>query len=609
MARKRNHQPHRRPHTRQPSPKRDDAFADQPLIQEVRAALREEDPCGLLGIASSVIAVSTPRVNPLVPTPAPTFTFAEFIESLIGSPFTETTALLTALDFLNPDESLRSEIRAELGARRHPLPLWLRGLGEARVEQSVLQLADNLGDNTDYFITVTIPGADPISLVVLVDHQLGGAVADAFLVPLPGEDLLLNYRAEITSAVTVSRPDSADTRAVLEFGLALEHMMVPPVETESWPQCRAAMEWVLRLMPADGIVPHQHEWTDEERETLVDAVLTSPEARTFMRTVGKRDAPSLFSSLINVALDRGTGDPLLWSARGAHNALHWAANKVIAERSYLALFPDALSVLIAYGHRVRGVAEADTALVMGQYAELCQIYDEWLDDGPTGSAGLLADSLANALGLDDLSSDEVAGLVAELGPEGITTLLGTLQSGQDRRRDELRRAVGGADALAALSADPLPVEPLDLTGVPEDIHERVREWAELLDGFAVHLGDDELGTAQRRFLAICARTDPAIFRRKASVDRGAAAVAWLVGKANGVVAFYANGPGVAVNELAAWFGLTGSLSQRAEPLLRAVGGSREEYSGEVFLGSAAMLVSARRLALIDVRDYLDGEVP
>jgi hypothetical protein len=104
----------------------------------------------------------------------------------------------------------------------------------------------------------------------------------------------------------------------------------------------------------------------------------------------------------------------------------------------------------------------------------------------------------------------------------------------------------------------------------------------------------------RRFLSRAAVGDPALFQRKASPVRGAAAIAWVVCRTNETVG--AHGSGLSVRDLLAWFGVKGSVSQRAEPLLRANGAAAHSLYGGVVLGSPDLLTSERRADIIARRD-------
>ncbi|WP_425571600.1 DUF6398 domain-containing protein [Nocardioides aquiterrae] len=157
----------------------------------------------------------------------------------------------------------------------------------------------------------------------------------------------------------------------------------------------------------------------------------------------------------------------------------------------------------------------------------------------------------------------------------------------------------GCDCSAS-TTPPLPDEPFEWAGVPDDVRPVVQEVLGLCDGFAdAHL-DVEHRTAMRRFLGRAAVGDAAIFRRRASTARGAAAVAWVICRANDTAG--GHGAGMTVQDLLAYFGVSGSVSQRAEPLLRANGVDPYHQFGSMDLGAPDLLVSQRRSEIIASRD-------
>lgn len=108
----------------------------------------------------------------------------------------------------------------------------------------------------------------------------------------------------------------------------------------------------------------------------------------------------------------------------------------------------------------------------------------------------------------------------------------------------------------------------------------------------------------RRFLQRVAVADPKVFRRKASPVRGAAAVAWAITRLNDSV-----GPhhGLTTGELLEWFGVSGSVSQRAEPMLRALGADPYLWPYIVTPGSPDLMVGEHRQQLIEQRDRWSAE--
>jgi hypothetical protein len=170
----------------------------------------------------------------------------------------------------------------------------------------------------------------------------------------------------------------------------------------------------------------------------------------------------------------------------------------------------------------------------------------------------------------------------------------------ERLLDRLDDAVGGRDALVRLDASPLPDEPFEWRGIPEDIRGRVQEVLDLCDRCAMDLLDVEHRTAFRRFLGRSAAGDPSIFRRKGSPARAAAAVCWAVAKANESIVYI--GSRLESQELIGWFGVKGSVSQRAEVFLKAIGVNPYHQYGEMALGSPDYLVSERRAGIAAARD-------
>jgi hypothetical protein len=97
--------------------------------------------------------------------------------------------------------------------------------------------------------------------------------------------------------------------------------------------------------------------------------------------------------------------------------------------------------------------------------------------------------------------------------------------------------------------------------------------------------------------------DPTLFRRQARTDQTAAAVCWVIGKAND--AFTADG--LLVKDLLAHFALDGSVSQRATTLLKAGGFPTDTY-GAVITASPDHLVSKRRRRIVELRDRYHAEL-
>lgn len=163
--------------------------------------------------------------------------------------------------------------------------------------------------------------------------------------------------------------------------------------------------------------------------------------------------------------------------------------------------------------------------------------------------------------------------------------------------DRLAAEVGGDHVLDALDDAPIPDEPFDWTGIADDVVPIVGEILAHVDRCCDDLLDLEYRTACRRLLARAAVGDPRVFRRKAKSETAAAAIVWIVGRANQIF----EGPQrlMLASRVADYLGVKGSASGRAESMLRAA------RFGSYFLDfrlDADYLVSARRRAIIEERN-------
>ncbi len=105
-----------------------------------------------------------------------------------------------------------------------------------------------------------------------------------------------------------------------------------------------------------------------------------------------------------------------------------------------------------------------------------------------------------------------------------------------------------------------------------------------------------------------AAADPGVFRNSRRADTAAAALCWIVGKANGVFDQYWGSRGdMLVKDLMGWFGLTGSPSNRAARLLRAVGVEDRWSAIWNALGDPGLLVSRERASILLRRKEMEQE--
>jgi len=574
MAKKGRRPPRRTPH--RPPPRRTDRpgreradFSDQPLLQTLRHALRSAEPVDLLMTVSSLLEATDPRTrDPFAGDEAGGASRTDLIESFLDASYAETTATLMVIRTLVPDELLGARIRRELAARPQPMPPWLRGLDQARIEPEVWFLTHVLGDGDDYLLGATLPSGDAISALVYVDHNMGTVVKDAFVVGVPLDELIARMRSTIDDDQSLTTEDPAGARAIVEQAIDLGARMYPPLTSDTWPACRPLVEWLLRALPAGGTVPERKSWSKRELAQLADDFFAS----RFGAGLDHPDERDLFESLTWFGTDYVTGDPLTWSPVTVEMLLaDWFPRKVVGEPSYLAKLPELVRAYVRYCHDRLGIPPELTTETLNAVSQWEPEYQRLIrTDRPQGAHALLDRMLAE-------------------------------RRGEDFDVVQLERAVGGRLQLQALDDRPLPDEPFEWAGIPEAARPQVEQMLEACDRCADELLDVEHRTAMRRFLSRAAVGDPKAFTRKALPARGAAAIAWVICQANESTDPY--GP-LTAQALIAWFGLKGSVAQRAEPLLRANGVNPHQMYEGMRLGTPDLLVARRRAALIAARDEL-----
>ncbi|WP_340537791.1 hypothetical protein [Nocardioides sp. GXZ039] len=571
MAKKRKGSDRRRqPQTRRkPTTEPATGPEDLAVFDALRTALRADGPLDLLANASAFLEVTDPqRRDPFAPEAAGT-SLNELVDSFIGTPYAETTAVLTALRVLTTDELLAKRIAVALRTRRHPMPDWLTGIEDARLEPEVWSLTEALGDGEDYLLGVALPSGHALAALIYVDHNLGTAVKDAFVVPDSLGVMAERMRELLDPTQTLSLTDPAAARAAIEDAITTSAMLYPPPTSDSWPMCRPLIEWMVRMLPAGAGVAKRQEWTEEETQAIADDFFDS----RFGGPVDHDDGRDLLDSLLWFGTDYGSGDPYRWSPVVVEIVLtDWFPRKVQADRAYLAKMPDVLRAFVRYCHDRAGLAGDLTTQTLAAIDHHEVHYLEQIG-----------------------SRHRRTGM-----PVAIEALLG--QAGfadPGTRLDRLADHVGGRDALEALDDTPLPDEDFDWGGIRDDIRPVVAEILVHADEAATSLFDVEHRTALRRLLARVAREDPTVLARKASTVRSAAALTWAIAAGNRSIG---ETTPMTTKSLLAHFGV-GPVADRAGTLLQAVGIPRR-HQRDLSLGDPALLVSRRRASLIESRNGL-----
>lgn len=548
-------------------------------MRGLRRALRGSEPLDFLAVVSGLLEVTDPRSRDPIASGEERTTLDELVESFVGTSCAETTAALTAIRAMTTDQVMAARIGRELATRRQPLPEWLATLDGAQIEPEVWFMTHVLGDGDDYVLGVTLPAGDCMSAVVYLDHNLGTVVKDAFVVPAALRDLTKLMSSTMSDPDQSMTPvDAAAARPAIEQAIEHGAHLYPPLESDSWPMCRPMVEWMVRMLPGGVPPPPRLEWAEADVRAIADHFFGS----TFGTRLDGPDRRQLLDGVLWFGTDYGPGDPLRWSPVNVEMLLaDWFPRKIVAEPAYLSLLPELLRAFIRYRHHERGIRPALSAETLAAVDAWEPEYQRVIRSARLqGPEALLAGLPHPAIDEDDLGYEEI------------------MLAGLDRQ-------VGSRVQLMALDDVPLPDEAFEWAAVVEDIRPVVQELLDACDRVADDILDVEHRTAMRRFLSRAAVGDPTTFRRKSSPLRGAAAVAWVICRANGTVGGY--GSGVSVQDLLARFGVTGSVSQRAEPLLRANGVDPHRLYGAMDLAAPDLLTSKTRASILERRDrYLHG---
>lgn len=552
------------------------------LLGDVRRRLQQEGPLSLLAYVSTLVdATDSRNADPFSPAQGAAVEGPDreqLVESFVDIDRPETTAMLAVLAELVDDGAVRRRLREALAQRSHPLPRWLAELAPVAAERAVI-LSHVLGDGDTVLVQARTGAGDVLTALVYIDHHFGTIVKDAFVVDAPVAEVQSQLREAVDDDpdTTFAELDLADARARIGEAIEAGAITYPPMETETWPGSRPLIEWLLRAMPAGGTGYVRPEWDEDARAELTERFFAAPVAAGH----DAEDA-QLLDSLLWFACDYGPGDPLRWSPTAVEILLlDWLPRKIIAEADFLARAPALLRSFVRFAHAEAGIRPGLTDETLAAIDAHEPAYlDTIRHPRPQGPAALLA-----AMGFDaGVSGGDVE-----------------LPSHREMMLEPLRAAVGGDETLRTLDDAPLPDEAFDWAVVPSEASERVGEVVALVDRGCDALLDAECRTAARRLLADVAAADPDAVRR-GRADTAAAALLWAVAKAND--RFSAGG--LTAKELQGWMGVSGSVSQRAVTLLRAIGVAPQASAGGLALGTARYLTGDRRRAIVERRERAEA---
>jgi hypothetical protein len=556
-----------------------------PLVRDVRAALGARTPYELMALASGLVEVNTPR-----PTDrwrgddgrADHVDFGELLESFVRSEFPAMTNLARAmLPMIADDVVGRRTARLLAESPAVPMPAWLTDLAEISIEGTV-EMVHVLGDGDNVLVAWRWRHGGGATAVVYIDHNVGGIVKDAFVLPLPLERTVEEFRRIGNDPDQVLRPlDPADARARVEAAIRGAEITMPPFESDTWPVCRPLVDWVVSKLPPGGSDYERPEWTEAERDALLDRFVAS----SFGRGVGLDDAVvrELADPLVWFACDYGPGDPLRWSPVSVEIVLtDWYERKILGNRTRMRDLPRVLAAFVRFAHAEREIRPSLTDETLEAVERWTPVYLASLKGPPRSpfqgardlaliAAGLDPDDVDDD-GFDDLDDlDDLDGRDYRGGFD--------LESLVAEFHQSLEDEMGGPEAIARLDDEPLPDEQFDWSVVPPEVHDEVATVLEAIDRVCDAALDVELRTVSRRLLARLVQEDVAPFVRSPHHERLAAGIVAVACFDNGVFrrgrrSFFGFGVSLGVDTqkgLAEAMGVPpSSVSQRAQTVRNAL---------------------------------------
>ncbi|MGO1316568.1 MAG: hypothetical protein ACTMIR_05990 [Cellulomonadaceae bacterium] len=292
------------------------------LLARLRCGLRSEDPLDLLVEISTIVEM-------MVSEPVPAAVGSEgicgcgasadsdprlaldrmlgLIDLLDAEPFAETTAAMRLIrEFICSDEVIALADTA-LRGRRHPMPIWLAHLDEARVEGEVMQVLSPHGDNERLIWGVRMAGGVRLTAEVAIDHSAGNAMCDGGVRTVSVDEVVDSLRSAKRDGAVIGSVDAADARVRVEHAMSAGLCAFPGRRSDTWSAHRSVVLWALRLMPEGGAYG-PHEVTAQEIETIVRDFFDSPHSRG-LAPAGDEDAVRV---AVGYAASSGA-NPRLWS--------------------------------------------------------------------------------------------------------------------------------------------------------------------------------------------------------------------------------------------------------------------------------------------------------
>lgn len=279
------------------------------------------------------------------------------IEEVIGGALVERAAkartpaalaLLTGITYLGtPRQASLAERAAfplmEAGIAR---PRWADHVGMVVPDECFVS-RDVFGDQDSIVSTFTYAGEERHALVVVIDHNDGGMVTDAWV--SSRVDKLLGYcRQEATedSLMCFESLEPTHARALLDAALEITDATEEPPVKEGFESYHAFVRARVRALPPGGRRPVPPTYSRDRRATIAARFLASDEAEE----LSDRSAASrCVDRIIDYGCDRDEGRPMRVSPLKCETfLLHWLPRKVMLSPEEQEAMPHVLAAWVRW---------------------------------------------------------------------------------------------------------------------------------------------------------------------------------------------------------------------------------------------------------------------
>ncbi|WP_017792814.1 hypothetical protein [Leucobacter salsicius] len=394
---------------------------DEPqFIEELRTALKSPSPAALIEGASMLAALQDVADDEFqaqretTPGEAYPYAFAvlELAPVFVESDTPETNAVLRVWAEMLGDDMLRRRVLNSVSTREHPD--WLDALDRATVARA-MSMGDHFGEEETVLLEVHVDG-HAITMACALQHLGTTSLDDAYLLPVAITTAFGDLPADVSARTVMRDLDLVTTRDLLLEALEFTEHLFPPVETDSWPATKPALEWLLRLLPANPDdsgtdFDAQHEAAQAAlRDQLEHEFAASPDGQALPPEM--RDEVGL---VLELQHDYGTGDALRWGPTFVeYLMLDLYPRKYLAPDRVLLQLPRLLTAIVTWANARSGVPDESTRAVLKLIRDLTPEYREIVQNGdanpyPFGAGALSDPNFLETIGLGHQLESESGG--------------------------------------------------------------------------------------------------------------------------------------------------------------------------------------------------------